>query len=164
MGNVEKNSVRALQLYAARYPEKTQPSRHILALLIKNLCETGSINPRKRNWRKTRTDEAAEVALLGKLRLKYCNVETTPSHSLLLSVYHTDRSISRRNIVLDALLVVICIMSKRSTTNWQYVNDLREKLSCVRKQNCFLHHDRDFREKVLPASTGDTWYLFWFKD
>jgi hypothetical protein len=42
-----KNSVRALQLYAARYPEKTEPSRHTFARLIKNLCETGSINPRK---------------------------------------------------------------------------------------------------------------------
>jgi hypothetical protein len=37
----------------------------MFARLIKNLCETGSINPRKRNRRKTRTDEAAEVAVLG---------------------------------------------------------------------------------------------------
>jgi hypothetical protein len=42
-----KNSVRVLQLYAAGYPEKTQPSRHKFAHLIKNLCETGSINPQK---------------------------------------------------------------------------------------------------------------------
>jgi hypothetical protein len=35
------NSVRALQLYTARHPEKTQPSRHMFARLIKNLCETG---------------------------------------------------------------------------------------------------------------------------
>jgi hypothetical protein len=60
-----KNSVRALQLYAAGCPEKTQPSRHMFARLSKNLCETDSINPRKRNRRKTRTDEAAEVAVLG---------------------------------------------------------------------------------------------------
>jgi hypothetical protein len=64
-GECGKNSVRALQLYVARYPEKTQPSRHIFARLIKNLCETGSINQRKPNRRKTRTDEAAEVAVLG---------------------------------------------------------------------------------------------------
>jgi hypothetical protein len=37
----------------------------MFARLIKNLCETGSINPRKRNRRGTRTDEAAEVAVLG---------------------------------------------------------------------------------------------------
>jgi hypothetical protein len=37
----------------------------MFARLIKNLCETGSINPRKRNRRKTRTDEAVEVAVLG---------------------------------------------------------------------------------------------------
>jgi hypothetical protein len=37
----------------------------MFARLIKKLCETGSINPRKRNRRKTRTDEAAEVAVLG---------------------------------------------------------------------------------------------------
>jgi hypothetical protein len=47
-GKCRKNSVRALQLYTARYPEKTQPSRHMFARLIKNLRETGSINPRKR--------------------------------------------------------------------------------------------------------------------
>jgi hypothetical protein len=64
-GECGENSVRALQLYTARYPEKMQPSRHMFARLIKNLCETGSINPRKRNRRKTATDEAAEVAALG---------------------------------------------------------------------------------------------------
>jgi hypothetical protein len=37
----------------------------MFAPLIKNLCEIGSINPRKRNRRKTRTDEADEVAILG---------------------------------------------------------------------------------------------------
>jgi hypothetical protein len=37
----------------------------MFARLIKNLCETESINPRKRNRRKTRTDEAAEIAVLG---------------------------------------------------------------------------------------------------
>jgi hypothetical protein len=65
------------------------------------------------------------------------NMETTPSHSLLLSVYHTDRSISRGNIVLVAFFVVICIMSKSSMTNWQYVIDLREELSCVGKEKCY---------------------------
>jgi predicted transcriptional regulator len=70
-GECGKNSARALQLYAARYPEKTtisthlDTSRHMFARQIENLCETGSINPRKRNRRKTRTDEAAEVAVLG---------------------------------------------------------------------------------------------------
>jgi hypothetical protein len=64
-GECGENLVRTLQLYAARYPEKTQPSRHMFARLIKNLRETGSINPRKRNRLKTRTDEAAEVAVLG---------------------------------------------------------------------------------------------------
>jgi hypothetical protein len=37
----------------------------MFAHLIKNLCETGSINARKRNRRKTHMDEAAEVAVLG---------------------------------------------------------------------------------------------------
>jgi hypothetical protein len=37
----------------------------MFARIIKNHCETGSINPRKRNRRKTRTDEAAEVDVLG---------------------------------------------------------------------------------------------------
>jgi hypothetical protein len=36
----------------------------MFARVIKNLCETGSFNPRKRNRRKTLTDEAAEVAVL----------------------------------------------------------------------------------------------------
>jgi hypothetical protein len=63
-GECGKNSVRVLQLYAARYPGKTQPSRHMFARLIKNLCETGSVSPRKRNRRKTPTEETAEVAVL----------------------------------------------------------------------------------------------------
>jgi hypothetical protein len=37
----------------------------MFARLIKNLCETESINSRKR---KTRTDEAAEVAILGAVK------------------------------------------------------------------------------------------------
>jgi hypothetical protein len=37
----------------------------MFARLIKNLRGTGSINPRKRNRRKTRMDEAAEVDVLG---------------------------------------------------------------------------------------------------
>jgi hypothetical protein len=41
----------------------------MFARLIENLCETGSINPRKRNRRKTRTDEAAEVAVLGAVEI-----------------------------------------------------------------------------------------------
>jgi hypothetical protein len=64
-------------------------------------------------------------------------METTPSRSLLLSVYHTDRSIRHGNVVLVALFVVICIMSKSSMTNWQYVNDLREELSCVGKEKFY---------------------------
>jgi hypothetical protein len=37
----------------------------MFARLIKKLCETGIINPQKRNRRKTPTDEAGEVPVLG---------------------------------------------------------------------------------------------------
>jgi hypothetical protein len=50
---------------AAERGHKTQPSRHMFVRLIKNLCETGSINPRKRNRRKTRTDKADELSVFG---------------------------------------------------------------------------------------------------
>jgi hypothetical protein len=61
-GECGKNSAITRQLHAARYPEKSRMSRHTFSRLTKNLCETGSINPRKRNIRETRT---VEVALLG---------------------------------------------------------------------------------------------------
>jgi hypothetical protein len=64
-GECGQSSVIAQPLYIARYLEKTQPSRQIFSRLIKRLCETGSANPRERIRRKTRTDEAVEVAVLG---------------------------------------------------------------------------------------------------
>ncbi|KAJ8890072.1 hypothetical protein PR048_009579 [Dryococelus australis] len=52
------------RLYRDRYPEKTQPSRRMFSCLVVELHEIGSLNPQQRNRRRTRTDEAAGVAVL----------------------------------------------------------------------------------------------------
>ncbi|KAJ8891006.1 hypothetical protein PR048_010515 [Dryococelus australis] len=58
------SQIQAEQLYRELYPDKTPPSRRVFSLLIVKLCETGNFNRQQCNRRRTRTDEAAEVAVV----------------------------------------------------------------------------------------------------
>jgi hypothetical protein len=72
----------------------------MFARLIKNLCETGSIYPRKRNRRKTRTDEASEVAAL-------VAVANNPHRSTRQIESYSD--ISKTSVLSECLLMSLTL-------------------------------------------------------
>ncbi|EZA57091.1 hypothetical protein X777_01697 [Ooceraea biroi] len=56
-GECQKNSVRAQNLYAERYPNRTQPSRRTFKNVCDKLRQTGSLNTRKSEREKRKTNE-----------------------------------------------------------------------------------------------------------
>lgn len=61
-GECQKNSVRAKNLFAERYPNRVQPSRQMFINLCDKLRQTGCLNTRKSKREKRVTYERNEIA------------------------------------------------------------------------------------------------------
>ncbi|PSN38184.1 hypothetical protein C0J52_15040 [Blattella germanica] len=60
-----KNAIRSCAVYAETYPNGRQPSRQLFVNLFNQLCESGSIMPRKSNIDKQMPGEEGEIFRLG---------------------------------------------------------------------------------------------------
>lgn len=63
-GECQQNSVRAKNLYAERYPNRTQPSRRTFKNVYDKLRRTGSLNTQKSEREKRVTNEGNEIGVL----------------------------------------------------------------------------------------------------
>ncbi|EZA62191.1 hypothetical protein X777_02817 [Ooceraea biroi] len=63
-GECQKTSVRVQNLYAERYLNRTQPSRRTFKNVCDKLRQTGSLNTRKSEREKRKTNEGNEIRVL----------------------------------------------------------------------------------------------------
>ncbi|KAJ8975086.1 hypothetical protein NQ317_011038 [Molorchus minor] len=68
-GEAGRNIENARQLYAERFPHRRQPSTRSFYRVVHQFSEDGSIQPRKRQRRRTVTGEVNEIAVLATVNM-----------------------------------------------------------------------------------------------
>ncbi|KAJ8897501.1 hypothetical protein PR048_002848 [Dryococelus australis] len=93
-----QSSIRtAVRLYDERYPNRATPARSVFANIIKTFQETGSIEKKRRQRRKTVTDEGnaiynlAAVAHIPNVITRNLELESLISQRNILRILHSNK-------------------------------------------------------------------------